>query len=55
MRWKSCWLVEKRQVCCVLPVSVQMDVPHKLVQMAVGALALHALGETHQVVNVLDL
>lgn len=37
------------------PVSVQPDVPHKLVQMPVRALALHPPGETHQAVDVLDV
>ena len=37
------------------PVSLQSDVSHKLVEVAVGALALHAPGEPHQAVDVLDL
>lgn len=35
------------------PVSVQADVPNKLVQMAVWTLALHPPRETHQAVDVL--
>lgn len=35
------------------PASVQADVPNKLVQMAVWALALHPPRETHQTVDVL--
>lgn len=35
------------------PVSVQADVPNKLIQMAVWTLTLHPPRETHQAVDVL--
>lgn len=37
------------------PVSIQTDVAYKLVQVPVGALALHATRQTHQAVDVLYL
>lgn len=44
---------------CILtplsPVTIQTDVAYKLVQVPVGALALHTSGQTHQAVNVLNL
>lgn len=35
--------------------SIQTDVPHKLIQVAVWALALHPAGETYQGVDVFQV
>lgn len=61
--WLCSWLmgygVGKRgrepemEICGCPPVSIQPDVPNKLVQMPVRALALHPPWETHQAVDVL--